>query len=210
MKKLVLTIIAAALLLDCAQARGNFQIGAGAATNIFLYKEKRTAELPITLSGVQAYASYEYRFNRTLGLAAGVRLSDVGLLERHSASYGAQANVRSWNKLYVEVPLMFAVHIWKGIFFTVGPVGEFAAAYSMKDTRKDSGAVLNTETKNLFSAYSDGRYSRFNLDVEAQLGYDFERIRLYAGYKYDFFNVYKLGDNSCKMMQVQLGLAVRF
>lgn len=214
MKKFILTLVAAFSLLNFASAENmGFQVGAGADVNLFLYNGATTSYNPSVLSGFHVYGSYEYKVNKYIGLSAGLRFSQIGLLEHNAVTYNNEVNDRSWKKSFLEIPLHFVTHIWKGVFVSVGPVGEFGLSYTMKDVRKSGGSVVSTETTYLFSTPKyeyKTVYPRANLCVEAQMGYDFSHVRLYAGYKYDFFNVYQRKDNTCKMMQIQLGAAFRF
>lgn len=214
MKKLILTLSAAFLLCNIASAQfTGFQAGAGAVVDLFVYNGSVSAESPDVLSGYQAYLSYEYDFNQFVGASAGLRFSQVGLIERKAVKHGQESNTRSWNKTHIELPVMFVSHVWKGVFITMGAVGECGVAYNMKDVRKSGDTIVSTQVENLFNRpkFKDVTvYPRFNLGVESQLGYDFSHLRLYAGFKYDFFNVYNYGERNCKMMQIQIGLAAKF
>ena len=212
MKKLFLTVVAAALMMNVASAGdGHILVGAGADVNLFIYDGTTTSYHPKSLSGFHINGAYEYSFNKYLALSGGLRLSEIGFIERKAVTYEDQSNTKSWKKAFVEVPLMFKTRIWKGSFVEVGAIGELGLLYNMKDVRKDGGSVVSTEKTNLYATIVSGEkvYSRLNLGVEGRLGYDFGRIRAYAGYKYDFFNVYSNGDDTAKMMQIQLGINVK-
>lgn len=214
MKKVFLTILAVAMAVNFVKAENNgFQVGAGPVFNLFAYNDSKTTSQPDYLSGFLVYASFDHTFNKYLGINAGLRFSEIGLLEHSAVTYGTQANVKSWKKAFIELPVMLVTHVYKGVFVTLGPVAEYGLFFKMLDEQKVNGEVVSSYVTDLYATpkYEDKTvYPRANLGVEAQMGYDFKHVRLFAGFKYDFFNVYKYDDTSCKMMQFQAGAAVRF
>lgn len=211
MKK-ILTIIAALAIASSAFAQlpEGLTVGAGVTITPLTYSTEGAAEgAPSSLSGINVFAEYEYKATQTSGISLGVRYVLAGLMYDEKMTVGMEtAEIKyAWNN--IQIPVKYVAHL--GDFYvSAGPTFDYWTKCTMRVTQSSQ-----TVEENLFNKHSADEMNRFNINLGAEAGYDFQdHIRVFIGYDYTtkpLIQYTKMGEDwTAKKSEIRLGVGYKF
>ena len=173
MKKILVVIFAALVAFSAnAQALKGLNIGGGLEVNPFIYTPSDIDELKVA-DGYNVFVSYPISIAESSAIAVGLRWSQTFNL------YEVLGIKNDITRGYISLPVKFEQH-FGGFFFNVGPTVSFWALFKDRVTVKEGNIKT---TVNVFNEEGN-EFSRVDVGVGAELGYDWRHIRLSAGYDY--------------------------
>lgn len=197
MKKLFAIVAAIAIATSAfAEGASGFKIGAGYSINPYSYNYSATALDPASTNGYHVFVNYPFVITEVSSVTVGLRweqtFNDLEVLTIKN----------KFTRGFVSLPVKYEAH-FGGFFFNVGPTVSYWALY--KDV---IGSADTKVTVNMFE--DETGYNRVDVAAGVEFGYDFDHVRVFAGYDYGFLKGVKSSDYNFNRHQVRIGLGFIF
>lgn len=150
----------------------------------------------------------EYRFNYLFSLQLEAAYSSQLNYEGHKITFDENMcmTVEGLRKFhYIDIPLLFKVHVLSGLSLDVGPQLGFVMGKKFRETWVDTG------DGGFFDKSDNGTYKSLETGLAVGISYRFSRrMETSARYNFGLTNVAKIGDKWSKNGVFQIGLGYRF
>ena len=184
MKKLI--VFAAAIALSASAFAQSplkgLMIGAGLTVDPISYSFDRSGmdALPIAPIGFHVYAAYECQFSTVSAVSAGLRFQ-IASENSYNQNSGDFSESLKNTMTFLDIPVKYVAH-FGGFFISAGPTLTFNLAWNQKQTASYAGQSETRTVKVFKEEANKDLYNKIGVGLGAEIGYDWDHIRLAAGY----------------------------
>ena len=214
MKKIIVSALAASMMLLGTSAFAQVSVGAGYlnSTSKVTYGSSQSST---PMNGFYAGLGYDIEEGSGLGVSVGAYYSYI--MNNSSASTSilgiSVSGTSKVEEMYLDIPvnLKFSTALGSGVkaFIFAGPTFSYGISSTTDSEASIAGLSLGNSGK--YDNYSGGDYGRFDILVGGGLGIDYGSIRFKVGYNVGMLN--RLGDDSSYKQTrnvLQAGIAFLF